>query len=72
MSIPIDDLRKLPIPERLELVETLWDSIAEDADQLLLSEKQGEELDRRITDHEKRPGEGVSWEELRDRLQKTR
>jgi putative addiction module component (TIGR02574 family) len=72
MSISIDDLRKLPLPERLELVENLWDSIAADADQLLLTDQQAEELDRRLAAHESDPGEGVSWSELRDRLQKTR
>lgn len=72
MSISIDDLRKLPVPERLELVESLWDSIAADADQLLLTDEQAEELDRRLADHEGNPSEGVSWPELRDRLQKNR
>lgn len=72
MSILIDDLRKLPLPERLELVETLWDSIAADADQLPLNEKQAEALDVRLAGHEDRPGEGVSWQELRDRLHSNR
>jgi len=72
MSITIDDLRKLPVPERLELVESLWDSIAADADQLLLTDKQAEELDRRLADHEANPAAGTSWQEVRDRLQKNR
>ena len=72
MSISIDDFRKLPVPERLELVEILWDSIAADADQLLLTDQQAEELARRLADHERNPSEGVSWPELRDRLQKNR
>jgi len=69
MSLSIDDLRELPVPERLELVESLWDSIAADADQLLLTDQQAEELDRRLAAHENNPGEGISWPELRDRLQ---
>jgi putative addiction module component (TIGR02574 family) len=72
MSISINDLRKLPVPERLELVESLWESIAADADQLLVTDMQAEELDRRLADHEANPGEGVSWQVLRDRLQKNR
>ena len=72
MSISIDDLRKLPVPERLELVESLWDSIAADADQLLLTDLQARELDRRLAAHEANPGEGASWQEIRDRLQKDR
>lgn len=72
MSISIEDLRKLPVPERLELVEFLWDSIAADADQLLLTDQQAEELDRRLADHKNNPDEGSSWPDLRDRLQKSR
>ena len=72
MSISIDDLRKLTVPERLELVESLWESIAADADQLLLTDRQAAELDHRLAVHDANPGEGVSWNELRDRLQKDR
>lgn len=72
MRTSIDDLRKLPVTERLEIVESLWDSIAADADQLLLTDHQAEELDRRLAAHESNPAEGVSWPELRDRLQKNR
>jgi putative addiction module component, TIGR02574 family len=72
MSNSIDELRKLPVPERLELVESLWDSIAADADQLLLTERQAEELDRRLAEHEANPGESISWQKLRDRLQNDR
>jgi putative addiction module component (TIGR02574 family) len=70
MSTSIEELRKLPLPERLELVEELWDSIAEDADSLPLTDAQAAELDRRLAAHDAEPSEGVSWSELRDRLQK--
>jgi len=72
MSTSIDELRKLPLPERLELVEDLWDTIAADAGKLLLTEAQVAELDRRLAAHDADPNEGVSWPELRDRLQKSR
>ncbi|MEO8218630.1 MAG: addiction module protein [Acidobacteriota bacterium] len=70
MSTSIEELRKLPLPQRLELVEELWDTIAEDADRLPLTEAQTAELDRRLAAHDAEPDEGVSWPELRDRLQK--
>ena len=72
MSIAIDELTKLPLPQRLQIVEELWDSIAADADRLPLSAKQSEELDRRLTEHESNPGEGSTWDEVRDRLRKAR
>ena len=70
MSTSIDELRKLPIPARLELVEDLWDSIAADSGKLELTDAQAAELDRRLAEHDAAPNEGVSWPELRERLQK--
>ena len=58
--------------QRLEIVEKLWDSIAADAERLPLTTRQAEELDRRLSDHEANPGEGASWEVVRDRLRKTK
>jgi putative addiction module component (TIGR02574 family) len=41
-------LSKLPIEQRLHLVEELWDSIASDQGALALTAAQREELDRRL------------------------
>ena len=41
-------LRKLPIEERIKLVEDLWDSIAADQQALPLTPEQRAELDRRL------------------------
>ena len=68
MSTSIDELSKLPLPQRVEIVEKLWDSIAADADHLPLTPKQAEELDRRLAWHEAHPEEGSRWEEVRERL----
>ena len=43
-----DDLRKLPLEERIRLVEDLWDSIAADQSLLPLTPEQRSELDRRL------------------------
>ena len=43
-----DDLRKLPLEERIRLVEDLWDSIAADQSLLPLTPEQRTELDRRL------------------------
>ena len=44
----IDNLRTLPIVERIRLVEDLWDSIASDQTALSLMDEQKSELDRRL------------------------
>ena len=68
----IDELLKLPVPERLELAMALWDSIAEPElqDQLPLTEAQKAELDRRLAEHDRDPSRAIPWEEVQRRLHK--
>jgi putative addiction module component (TIGR02574 family) len=60
-----EDLRSLPIAERIQLVEDLWDSIAEDSGGFQLTEAQREELDRRMDDFDSNPAAGTPWEEMK-------
>jgi putative addiction module component (TIGR02574 family) len=65
-------IRDLPIDERIQLVEDVWDSIAEDQQKLELTQAQREELDRRLLAYEK-DGDagndaGTVLEEIRRRL----
>lgn len=58
------DLRRLPLEERIRLVEDLWDSIAADQNMLPLTPEQRAELDRRLDAYESdqdpgRPAEDV-------------
>lgn len=45
-------LSKLPINERIKLVEELWDSIASDQKVLPLTDEQKAELDKRLDSYE--------------------
>jgi putative addiction module component (TIGR02574 family) len=69
--IGLDQLRKLPVSERIQLVEDLWDTIATDSDSINLSRAQTEELDRRLDRYENSPGEGVEWTTLKSRILNT-
>ncbi|MBK8249888.1 MAG: addiction module protein [Gemmatimonadetes bacterium] len=64
------DYRRLTIAERLQLVEDIWDSIAEDADAatLPLSEAELAELERRRAEMEANPGRGEAWDVVRARI----
>jgi len=68
-SLGID---KLPIEDRLALVEEIWDGISTDAESLDLNEQMKAELDRRIDEADSNPGAGIPWElvesETRNRL----
>lgn len=64
------DYRRLTIAERLQLVEDIWDSIAEDADEatLPLTAAERAELDRRLAELDANPSGGMSWDTVRARL----
>jgi putative addiction module component (TIGR02574 family) len=60
---------ELSIAERILIVEQIWDSIAAESDQLEVTQAQRDELDRRLADYQASPSEGVTWEQLKARLQ---
>lgn len=68
--VDLHALRQLSIAERLQLVEDLWDSIAQDApdEALLMTPELAAELDRRLADHERDPTAAQSWDVVRARL----
>ena len=69
-SDPAFDFRRLSIPERLELVEDIWDSIAEDAtpDALPISEDHRAVLDQRFDGDERGAAEDRPWREVIDHI----
>ncbi len=68
MVKPTTDYRKLPIPERIQLVEDIWNSIAQDAKSLPLTDEQRDELDRRWAEHERDPSSAIPWDHVRSEL----
>ncbi len=68
-QIPLSpEIRSLPIPDRLQLVEQIWDSIVQDEKVFEMTDRQKSELDRRISAHEASPGRGQPWEVVKKRL----
>lgn len=68
MSLNLAEVMKLPVEERLKLVESIWNSIAEFPDSLELTEAQRQELDRRLDAYEANPTAGIPWSELKSQL----
>lgn len=62
------DVLSLSIPERIQLVEDIWDTIAECPDEIRLSDEQKAELDRRLDAYHRNPDEGTPWEVVRERI----
>jgi putative addiction module component (TIGR02574 family) len=60
------NFKTLPISERIQLVEDIWDSIAEETPSSLdLSDAERAELHRRFAAHQANPSSGVPWEQVR-------
>ncbi|MDP2182759.1 MAG: addiction module protein [Actinomycetota bacterium] len=59
------DFDALSVPERIQLVEDLWDSIAASEDDVPVTAAQRDELDRRIEAHRLNPQPATPWSEAR-------
>ena len=59
---------ELPAPERLELVEAIWDSLVEIPEAIPLSDELRHELDRRLESYYEDPSAARPWNEIRDEL----
>lgn len=70
MKIDLDEVLRLPVVERLRLVEAIWDSIAEQGDAVPLTDAQRAELDRRVAEHEADPDDVVPWEDIKASITK--
>jgi putative addiction module component (TIGR02574 family) len=70
MNVRVDDLKALPLEQRIKLVEDLWDSIAADLEKQPVSEDVKSEMRRRRDEYVKDPSTAVDWEKTRDRLGK--
>ena len=64
----VAELFSLSIPERIQLVEDIWDSIAVHPGKVDLTPDIRAELDKRLEDHRQNPDDVSTWDEVRSRL----
>jgi putative addiction module component (TIGR02574 family) len=62
---------ELPVEERIDIIDKIWDSIAKFPDQIRLTEAQKKELDLRDEEFERDPGKLFSLEEAKAIIRKT-
>ena len=62
------DVLGLSIPERIQLVEDIWDTIVEVPNEVSLSPEQEAELDQRLEAYHLNPDEGSPWGVVRERI----
>lgn len=66
----IPEITRLSIPEKILLVEELWDSIATDEEAISVPQSHIEELERRFERHGMNPGNLLSLDELQSGIEK--
>jgi putative addiction module component (TIGR02574 family) len=64
----LSDILELSIAERIELVQEIWDSIAESPEELSFTEDQKKELDTRAAELRSNPSSGSLWEDIKANL----
>jgi putative addiction module component (TIGR02574 family) len=66
----VETAKSLPLAERIQLVEALWESMAQEGYEPPLTSEQAAELDRRLEAHRRDPDSVVSWESIKADLLK--
>ena len=66
----IPQISRLSTPEKILLIEDLWDSIASDESSVPVPKSHMKELDRRLKSYQSNPGDLLSLEQLRGRIEK--
>ena len=61
--------KALPLPERIELAEALWDSIMQDGYEPPLTPAQEAEINRRLEEHRRNPQSAIPWETVKAELE---
>jgi putative addiction module component (TIGR02574 family) len=68
----IPEIKGLSTPEKILLVEDLWDSIASNESEVPVPQSHIAELDKRLAKHESHHGALLSLEELQRRVESRR
>jgi putative addiction module component (TIGR02574 family) len=70
MSRPAIEIDNLSAEERLELIESLWESLIHDPSSIPVTAAQRRILDERLDEIEAGDDTGIPWEEVKARITK--
>ena len=68
MVIDLTEVLALPVDERIEIAQSIWDSVAAVPEAVQLTEGQRLELEERLQAYREDPRAGSPWPEVRDRI----
>ncbi len=71
MSVPLEqfDFSRLTVPERLDLIDRIYDSIEVESPPAPLSDELRAELDRRLNEYLAAPDNVIPWDEVKARYE---
>jgi putative addiction module component (TIGR02574 family) len=72
MSTVHKEILSLTVADRLQLLEEIWDSLAETPEAIPVTEAQRKELARRRRAHVRNPSAAKPWAEVRAKLRRRR
>jgi len=58
-------INSMCVDERIALIQEIWDSLEAVQEQVLLTEAQKAELDRRVAAHQENPAAVIPWEQIK-------
>jgi putative addiction module component (TIGR02574 family) len=61
----LSEVDSWPVQDRIQLVQEVWDRLADQGFEPGLSEEEKAELDRRLAEDDEAPDDVVSWEEVK-------
>lgn len=67
-QITATDTLMLLIPERIQLVEDIWDTIANEPESIKLTAEEKKIIDERLEAYHKNPDLGSPWEDVYKRI----
>jgi putative addiction module component (TIGR02574 family) len=62
------EILTLPVSERLQLIEDIWESIASQPADVPVTPEQRKELDKRLANFERDPSAGEKWDDVKSRV----
>lgn len=68
MKVDLANILRLSIPEKILLVEAIWDNIAEENKNVKISDSQLKLVQERFEEYQKNPSNIISWEEVKKEL----
>ena len=66
----LEQLKQLSFSEKLQLVEDLWDAIAEEAAARPVGESLKVELERRLDEHRRNPESAEPWDNVKAEIER--